>query len=47
MPALLSPRDRALLGGAGLSPPAGFIFLTDSDGYFLIDSDGYFLVEPI
>lgn len=36
-----------LIGGAGLSAPAGFILLVDSDGYFLIDSDGYFLVEPI
>lgn len=40
----------ALALGAGgrppLSPPAGFLFVTDTDGAYLVDSDGaYILVE--
>lgn len=31
----------------GLVPPAGYIFLIDSDGYYLTDAGGYYLVEPI
>ena len=32
------------LGGA-LTPPSGFVFLVDSDGYYWIDSDGYYLLD--
>ncbi|CAN5335658.1 hypothetical protein BH09PSE1_BH09PSE1_08090 [soil metagenome] len=38
-----------LLGGSrgGLSPPSGFVFLTDPDGAVLFDRDGAWLMEPI
>lgn len=31
----------------GLFPPAGFVFLVDSDGAYLTDADGAYLMEPI
>lgn len=30
----------------GPRPPAGYVFITDTDGSFLVDSDGAYLVEP-
>lgn len=41
----LIPSVTAALQGAGVVPPAGFIFLTDFDGAYLTDADGYYLVE--
>lgn len=32
-------------GSGGISPPSGFIFLSDNDGAYLLDQDGYYLVE--
>lgn len=35
-------------GGDGLPvPPAGFVFLTDSDGAYLTDQDGAYLTEAM
>ena len=28
-----------------LVPPAGFVFLVDTDGAYLLDDDGYYLME--
>lgn len=40
-------RASSEVGFGGLIPPAGFIFLVDSDGAFLVDSDGAFYVEAL
>lgn len=32
---------------SALTPPAGFVFLTDADGVYLTDADGYYLLEAI
>ncbi|WP_426418214.1 hypothetical protein [Bradyrhizobium genosp. A] len=29
----------------GLKPPAGYVFLVDSDGAYLTDSDGFYLID--
>ena len=29
-----------------LVPPAGYVFMIDTDGAYLVDTDGYYLVEP-
>ncbi|WP_296585756.1 hypothetical protein [Xanthobacter sp.] len=42
---ILQPGSLPLAIG-GPRPPAGFVFITDTDGSFLMDSDGAYLVEP-
>lgn len=44
-----SPVGRAVLGNPPdeLTPPAGFVFLTDRDGAYLTDADGAYLIEAI
>lgn len=37
----------ALLGGAVMTPPAGFVFLVDYDGFYLTDADGSYLIEEV
>lgn len=32
---------------SGLFPPAGFLFLVDSDGAYLTDADGAYLIEAV
>lgn len=31
----------------GLVPPAGFVFLIDTDGAYLTDQDGAYLLEAV
>lgn len=46
MPGLRATR-RLGTGGGSAQPPAGFIYLRDSDGSILRDSDGAYLMERV
>jgi hypothetical protein len=37
----------ALSKGGGASPPTGFTWLFDEDGFFVFDEDGFYLYEAI
>ena len=39
------PLRIATLSKGVLVPPAGFVFLVDTDGAYLLDDDGYYLME--
>ena len=41
------PLRIATLSKGVLAPPAGFVFLIDTDGAYLTDQDGAYLMEAI